>query len=654
MRASKFYIYDIETYTNYFSFCGKFEGDSAHQYFEISDRRNDRDALVAHLNYLSQLDCYMVGFNSLGFDWPILQDLINNPYHFSPTRGKHLAQKIIDESNYGQSPLMVPYSKRTVKQLDLVKVHHFDNKNKRTPLKVLQFNMRSESVEDLPYHHNAILNHEQMDRMAEYNLHDVTETENFLKHSMSAIKMREEIIEQGILRGDILNWSDVKIGTEMLASKIGYSKCYEGGRKPRQSYRSEIRFKELILPSIQYRDPQYQAVREWYEGVAIRPQAKEERPHLEVQLAGLPFHFGLGGVHASVSNKVFRASETHAIIDIDVAGMYVAVAIANGFAPEHLGENFSRAYKDIQSSRKQYAKGSTGNKVLKLAGNGVYGNSNNMYSFCYDPKYTFTVTVTGQLQMLQLVEMLASIPGLEIIQANTDGTTVYLRRDTIPYFRQWCKHWEDMTGLVLEDADYSAMWVRDVNNYIALGTNGKVKRKGAYWYPESWDDYEGQWNKDYSSLAVQKAASLCMVHGYTPDVAIKLITDPFDFMLRYKTTGGDKLYIGEQEMLRVTRYYVSTDGKPMKKVRFCPPEKKGRFKRKPGLKDKFYEQVLLEAGVNWDERIHTKNKTKYDDVTTSIQNGWKVTECNHKDNFSWSNLDWSYYEKEVSKIIIKG
>ena len=100
------------------------------------------------------------------------------------------------------------------------------------------------------------------------------------------------------------------------------------------------------------------------------------------------------------------------IIDIDVAGMYVAVAIANGFSPEHLGQDFVNAYRQLQSDRAQYPKGTTMNAVLKLAGNGVYGNSNNPYSCFYDPKYTFSVTVNGQLQLLQLVLWLhADRPG---------------------------------------------------------------------------------------------------------------------------------------------------------------------------------------------------------------------------------------------------
>ena len=57
-------------------------------------------------------------------------------------------------------------------------------------------------------------------------------------------------------------------------------------------------------------------------------------------LAGVDFHFGIGGVHASVENRKFQSNADYVIIDLDVTSMYPSVAIANRFAPEHLGEVF--------------------------------------------------------------------------------------------------------------------------------------------------------------------------------------------------------------------------------------------------------------------------------------------------------------------------
>lgn len=209
-----------------------------------------------------------------------------------------------------------------------------------------------------------------------------------------------------------------------------------------------------------------------------------------------------------------------------------------------------------------------------------------------------------------------------------------------------------MTGLFLEEVPYKRMWIRDVNNYIAEKYNGELKSKGAYWYPRNEKEYEGWYNKDFSNLASIIAAEKAMTDSWPLEIAIRLITNPFDFMLRYKATGESKLYIGEDEQLKTVRYYVSKTGKPMKKI--APPKGEiGQFKRKNSLKDEFFEKVFKQIGKNvWDDRIHTKNKSKYVMAETSVQSGWLVKECNIASKFNWRDVDWSYYIEESKKLII--
>jgi hypothetical protein len=643
-----YYIFDIETYPNCFLFGGKFRGLPEVQIFEISTRRNDREHLRAWLDYLKTRGVYMVGYNNIAFDNPIIEELIANPYTFDHAKAFQLCQTIIRSQQEKFGGLRV--SDRTHPQVDLLKLNHFDNPAKRTRLKDLQFAMRSASVEDLPFEVRE-LNSEEMDVLRNYNAHDITETEAFLERCIPAIEMRKELIDQGVLRGDVLNYSDVKIGTEFLIAKIGRQKCFISQGKPRQTYRSQVAFKDVVLPKIEFYTKEFSNVLDWFKSQTIYTESSE-RPKLETQLAGLSFHFGVGGVHASVENSVFRSSETHIIKDIDVSGMYVAVAIANGFYPEHLGQDFVTAYRQLQRDRALYPKGTMMNAVLKLAGNGVYGNSNNPYSPFYDPKYLYSVTTNGQLQILQLVEALSLLPDLKIIQANTDGITAYLPRSIAHWFHFWCQQWEEQTGLKLEEVDYDSMHIADVNNYVAVTKSGKVKRKGRYWYPIDAQDYEGQWHKDFSSICVQKAAEQAMLHKQDIFSTLQVIANPFDFMLRYKTPAGARVLIGDKEQLKTVRYYVSTRGETMKKIS-TPKGELGRYKRKPAIKDADYERIMKEIPPGtWDARIHTKNKSKYDMRSEVICSGFKVKQCNKASDFDWNDVDWNYYQKEVEKILI--
>ncbi len=649
-----FYVYDLETFKDQFLFSGKFAGAAESQTFEISRRKNQRTELLSWLSYLQNCQAVLVGYNNVSFDYTILHSLLTNPYMFTEKSAHQLAQQVIGYQGSGYNPNTIRMGDRILPQADLLKVNHFDNPNKRTSLKALQFAMRSPSVEDLPFAHDADLTDEQMDLMIAYNLHDVLETERFFFKCEHLFKIRQELLENGVLSGDVLNFSDVKLGTEYLVRKIGRAKCYNGS-EPRQTIRDCIEFKDIILPKIFFRTEQFQEVLNWFNSQKIWVQS-EERPKLEVTLAGIQFHFGVGGVHASVENKYYESTETHVIRDIDVAGMYVAVAIANNFYPEHLGQDFVTAYKQLQSDRKLYKKGTAMNLILKLAGNGAFGNSNNQYSPFYDPKYTFSVTLNGQLQLLQLAELLSLIPGLEIIQANTDGITAYLPRSIAYLFDLWKSDWEINSGLKLEDVEYSKMWIRDVNNYLAIDTKGNVKRKGAYWYPITEDDYHGSsgsnWNKDFSNMSAQKGIEAVLTLGCATEDIVKLIVDPFDFMLRYKTTGDSKVFIGERQMLKTVRYYVSTAGEKMTKV--TPPKgEMGTWKRKNGLSDGEYNKIVstLPAGA-WDERVHTKNKSKYTTRIMSIENGRLVKECNKAEKFNWNDVDYSYYIDEINKLRI--
>ena len=660
------FVYDLETLYNIFTFSGKFVGKPEIYTFEISSRKNQRTELLQFLEHLKQLRVTLVGYNNLGFDYVIIHELLNNPYTFTYQTACNLCQSIINSQRFGEGGQFwgVRLGERILPQLDLYKINHFDNKNKATSLKALQFAMRLQNVEDMPVKLGVNLTHEEMDKVIHYNHHDITSTEAFLLKNTAQIKLRQDLLDTGTLKGDVLNFSDVKIGTEYLISKIGRSNCFLPGNKPKKTFREKIVFSEIILPKIRFKTEPYQAVLDWFMQ-QVKYVLEEGNPALEVKLAGLDFKFGVGGIHASVESQRFDSDDEFVIKDIDITGAYVATAIVNGFSPEHLKDFFPKFYKQLQTDRAQYKKGTTMNAVLKLAGNGIFGNSDNKFSCFYDPKYAKQTTVNCQLFILELVEMLDLIPQLQIIQANTDGITARFPRRLEYLFNLWKKVWENDTGLRLEEVEYKTMWVRDVNNYMALTVDGKIKRKGAYWYPEEDKDYDGVWNKDFSMMCVPKIIGEVLVNGWNPEALVRLMHDPFDFMIRYKTPSGSKVFIGDQEMAKTVRYYVSTAGKPMKKISI-PRGVKGTFCRANSLKDDFYNKTLSETPTEeftlptgekiirhiHNPKIHTKNKSTYDEVHTSIESGFLIKCCNNSSDFNWNDVDYNYYSEQIKKLII--
>ena len=87
-----------------------------------------------------------------------------------------------------------------------------------------------------------------------------------------------------------------------------------------------------------------------------------------------------------------------------------------------------------------------------------------------------SITINGQLLLCMLTEQMLKVPGLRMIQANTDGITYLCPHEYLDHTRAVCRWWEQLTNLELEEALYNRMFIRDVNSYMAEKQDGKLKR----------------------------------------------------------------------------------------------------------------------------------------------------------------------------------
>lgn len=663
--------YDIETFPNCFLFkwCWLRDfltyGDQTPIVtYEISFRRDDRRAYFEFILWCAQNDVEMVGFNNIGFDWPVCDFVYRDLNQINVGSIYQKAMSIINGERFGS---IIWPDRRIVKQIDLYLIHHFDNKAKTQSLKGLEFNMRSRNIKDMPVEVGTYLTEDQIDGLlSPYGDHDVRETARFAWISGPNVKFRRELASK--VDGDVLNFNDTKIGKQMFIQRLGDDLCYDrsSGRKvPRQTNRERIVLADIIFPYIAFEQPEFQRVLAWLKTRVIT-ETKGALTDVSATINGFTFHFGTGGIHGSVSAKAYRSDEMFAIRDVDVAALYPSIAIENGLYPAHLGPKFVEVYRGVRSERGNYAKGTPMNAGLKLANNGVYGDSNNDYSPIKDPQFTMSITINGQLLLCKLAEMLMKVPTLEIIQINTDGITFRVMRTLIPMVETIEKQWEAWSCLVLERAHYGRMFIRDVNNYIAetepdAKGKTKVKTKGAYWYPVKFPDdisnaSPSAWYKDLGAPVIQRAAEAQMLHGIPIEQYIALHANEFDFCLRAKVDRKSALFIGERQVQRITRYYVAKVGEPMTK-RSPPTGRDGAFKRKNGISDAEYFNVsreLREAGTPdaWDARIHTANRSTYGEREIGFASGWVVAECNDMTDFDWSNLDRRYYIEEARKLIV--
>lgn len=705
------YIYDIETYPNCFTmYIGNADTRKCRG-FEISFRKDQREEMFKYLRQIYRENGRMVGFNNVGFDYPVLHNLLQNKKLTAKLIYLY-AMDVIEAENKWE--YIVRDKDVLIPQIDLYKIHHFDNKARATSLKMIEFNMRSDNIEDLPFPVGKELTSDEIDVLLKYNKHDMLQTFLFYEQSKGKIKFRENLGQK--YGKSFMNHNDTKIGKDYFIMRLEESipnSCYNKG-KVRQTRRSSIDLNDCIFDYIKFERPEFNAILEWLKSQTIKetkgvftdllesdlgevakyaemrtkskklkgkPTDKdkqewrekypacwfEERPlksgknkfsyyvcwnvadNLNVVIDGLRYDYGTGGLHASIESASVSSDDEFILIDQDVASYYPNLAIKNRVYPEHLSEQFCDIYEDVYVQRKSFPKGSDENLAMKLALNGVYGDSNNQYSPFYDPKYTMTITINGQLSLCMLAEELLKIDGLSIIQCNTDGLTFRTPRVSQEASQEVCNKWEELTKLELEGVEYKAMHIRDVNNYIAEYEGG-VKRKGAY-------EYDGlDWNKNHSALVIKKAAEAYLVRGEDVESFIRNHDDHMDFMLRTKVPRSSRLVMVDdfqvdQPLQNICRYYVSEDGGEL--VKIMPPVSE----TKPANKYVDDEGNEYFATTKAENTKYAKKYTFVEEVEVpqperriGIETGWKCKPCNDINDYS-GNINYDYYIQEAMKLV---
>ena len=606
-KKDKVWVYDIEQFKNFHSITLYNVFTKEIKVFIIYDGLDQLDDYVKFLK--NEVDL-MIGFNNVNYDYPMLHFILKNYDRWKrlsyPT--SRILKELYDE---GQRIISSEYSSvrnPILKQIDLYRIHHFDNKARATSLKWIEFALKWDKLQDLPLPYYHVVEESEIEEIIQYNLNDVLATNEFFKHSIKEVKMRASLSKEYGL--DLMNANDPKIGSEIFASILSKEMGINSYRlKEMRTSDTEIDFGECILPTIEFQTPGFQKLLDYLKRQVINndqtkgffsqipiSEVKELVPYfngnyvkynankrtttvkkLHVLFKGLQYDYGTGGLHACIKSGIYEADKNYMIVDIDVASFYPNLAIKNRFFPKHLSESFCEIYETVYNKRAKAKKEfkTTGDKTagvindgLKLGLNGVYGKSNDRFSFFYDPSYTMSITINGQLLLTMLAEnIMLSINDCTMLQVNTDGLTVKIKREDYDRLMSLCKDWEAFTDLELEYAEYSKMVIRDVNNYCAVYTNGKVKQKGCF-------EVNKAWHKDHSMRIVALALEKYYTEGVNIEDFIRNHDDIYDFCMGFKTTRGWRALFREIEegglsetlLQKTNRFLITNKGGTLMKI----------------------------------------------------------------------------------------
>jgi len=628
-------IYDIETLIEMF-LVGVYDPQTDMYFeFEVSQKRNDLDSFLRFAEAHNMH--YWVGYNNIRFDSQVIEWILRNAENWHELSTMEICEKIaqkaadvIHDANYDVFPEYREHE-LSLKQLDLFKINHYDNKNRMVSLKRLEFEMDFENIEEMPVHHtkrdmtpterHITRTYCKNDVMATYEFYKITtgDTDHPLYKQNNQIELRQDIFDEfGI---PCLNYSDSKIGDEMIKKYYIQEKGIEYKELPRKGYfRKSISVKNCIAPYVKFETKQ---LKEFLAKIKKMEMSMTDEFQEDIVFYDNVYTFAKGGLHSVNKPKIFEADEDHEIIDWDVSSYYPAIIINNGKYPAHLGKEFLRGYKQMFEKRlelKPLAKkdrkirGIVG--ALKLAVNSVYGKSSDMLSWIYDRQLTMFTTITGELSLMMLIEKYET-NGINIISANTDGVTIKIKKELIPLMHEINEWWCDVTQYELERTDYSKIIFSTVNDYLAIKTDGEIKKKGDFL-----TDFELHKNK--SGRIINIALEQYYVQGIPVDITIRNHTNLYDFCLRQKASRdfhyeGINRQTGEKEIYdKLIRYYISNSGVKLLKMK--------------------------------NEECQT-NAAKISQVEAGE---WLATVCNYlpKDSVV-QNVNYEYYIEKANRIINK-
>jgi hypothetical protein len=629
----KVLIYDIETMQELF-LINILDPEMHEQHeFMVSGWHNNLDALSKFIE--DHPDYYWVGYNNLRFDSQVVEWILRNCeqwHHLSRleicAKIAQKAQDVIHDANYDVFP---EYRENdlTMKQIDLFKVNHYDNKNRMVSLKRLEFEMDLENIEEMPIHHTKTdMTLEEIEITRGYCRNDVFATYEFYKvtrgntsHPLykgkDQIQLRLDIQQEFNI--PCLNYSDSKIGDEMIKkyyceeTKTTYENLPKKG-----FFRREIKVKQCIGGYVSFTTPQLQQFLKRMKKLVLglNDDFKES-----ITFYGNIYTFAKGGLHTENKPEVFEADAEYEIIDWDVSSYYPAIIINNGKYPQHLNKGFLNGYKRMFNRRLELKPQAKTDKriagivdALKLSVNSVYGKSSDMQNWIYDRQLTMFTTITGELSLLMLIEAY-ELAGIHVISANTDGVTIRIKKTDLNKMHEINAIWSHLTEYELERTDYAKIIFSTVNDYIAIKTNGDVKKKGDFL-----TDFELHKNKSGRVIPIAleqyfinntPVADTIINHGHIYDFAMRQRATR-DFHFEGRANGNVTKYN------KLIRYYVSNTGEKLLKVK----------------KDESMSNAASVSQVEAGE--------------------WLMTVCNHlKKDHPLDNINYSYYIERAERIINK-
>lgn len=198
---------------------------------------------------------------------------------------------------------------------------------------------------------------------------------------------------------------------------------------------------------------------------------------------GIVYTWAWGGLHSAKGYTEVNKRGTKKIVyelvdETDVRQWDVTSMFPNIMIRDELLGTATPKFKKLVEER---IKNKKTNKALagtqKIVVNAVYGLLRLLSSKLFNPQSAIHVNVSGMVAVYHLANRLSEVG--TVFQVNTDGVAFKpFKNVTEEKLDSIRSEWEKEFGLGLETSMFARLIQRDVNNYVAVKPDGKIKLKG--------------------------------------------------------------------------------------------------------------------------------------------------------------------------------
>lgn len=560
-------VFDLEIYCNFFS--GVFYNRTTKEiskfiiFFdpETGEIINDYDKFY---KFITQ-NAYFVGYNSTFYDMQIMEFLFQYNHKLKDKTSKSICESLykLSKSIINDNFKGYVYT-NNIKHFDLMKLG--GNNGLMKGLKSIACNLKQPLIQDLPIHHTATIKATEVGKIIRYNIKDVVDTEALFCNLIDKIANRIDTYNK--FKVYCMNDTDSGVANRLL-EHFYTEKTKESimDVKKMRVFPNKISLSDCIPSGLLFYSAEMKAFVNDLRKIEIDTNSKKitipNSPILEFD--GVRYQIGAGGLHSIDKGAIFTSNDNFILRDADVRSYYPMNMITNKLKPRHLDDSILDILEyliDHRVEAKVNGDTSTAN-IFKIVINSIFGKTGSKYSWLYDPLTMLQVTISGQLYLLQLIDWLW-FAEISVISANTDGIIAKIHKDKLSQYNTVCEAWCKQTNFQLEYIDYTKYVRRDVNNYLAVTKDGKVKCKGVF-NPDMYKNVE----KAFNYPIISKALYEYFVNNIDYTHTIKNHKDILDFCTAPKAdkkftiefiTFDDKGTHKVDTLQKTNRYYVSRGG----------------------------------------------------------------------------------------------